>query len=213
MGGIQSVIPADAVCLNQRINKVKTAITAETICIVASIPIISFEKSDNTNSKIVLHDFDQIRPTLNHTSALTFDELFWMCAQWLGVPKFPSWNGFMEAITDSQEYQRAHINYLPFVNLPPSSFDYINSVLIFAADESKKLGLKTCFVTFDQPLYIKARNIVEQSKFETQIVVRLGGFHLLMSFMGTIDYIIAESGLKELWNTIYAANSIEKMMN
>lgn len=67
-------------------------------------------------------------------------------------------------------------------------------------------------MTFDRPLYIKARNIVEQSKPEPQIVVRLGGFHLLMSFIGTIGYIMAGSGLKELWNTIYAANSIEKMI-
>lgn len=40
----------------------------------------------------------------------------------------------------------------------------------------------------------------------------LGGFHLLMSFMGAIGYIMAGSGLKELWSTIYATNSIEKMM-
>jgi len=118
----------------------------------------------------------------------------------------------MEAITDSQEYQRAHINYLPFANLPPSSLDCINSVLIYVAGESKKLSLKTCSVTFDQSLYIKARNIVEQSKSETQSVVFLGGFRLFMSFMGTIGYIMAGSGLKELWNTIYAANWVKKMM-
>lgn len=70
----------------------------------------------------------------------------------------------MEAITDSREYQKADINFLPFVNLPPSSLDCINLVLIYAAEKCKKLGLKTCFVTFDQPLYIKARNIVEQSE-------------------------------------------------
>lgn len=33
-----------------------------------------------------------------------------------------------------------------------------------------------------------------------------------MSFMGAIGYIMAGSRLKELWSTIYAANSIEKMM-
>lgn len=33
-----------------------------------------------------------------------------------------------------------------------------------------------------------------------------------MSFMGSIGYIMAGSGLKELWNTIYTANSIDKMM-
>ncbi|KAE9523143.1 hypothetical protein AGLY_016457 [Aphis glycines] len=80
------------------------------------------------------------------------------------------------------------------------------------AQECKKLNQKTCFVTFDQPLYIKARNIVESYKSNPQIVVKLGGFHLLMSFMGSIDYIMAGSGLRELWNTIYASNSIDKMM-
>ncbi|CAI6365558.1 unnamed protein product [Macrosiphum euphorbiae] len=135
-----------------------------------------------------------------------------MCAQWLGVIKCPGWNEFMETITDSPEYQETQISFLPFVNLPPSSPDCIHSVLIFAAQECKKLNQRTCFVTFDQPLYIKARNIVESSKLNPQIVVRLGGFHLLMSFMGSIGYIMAGSGLRELWKTIYAANSIDKMM-
>jgi len=62
-------------------------------------------------------------------------------------------------------------------------------------------------------LYTKARKIVESTNIiEPKIVVRLGGVHLLMSFMGAIGYIMAGSGLKELWSTIYAANLIEKMM-
>lgn len=114
-----------------------------------------------------------------------------MCAQWLGIRKFFGWNGFIEAITDFQEYQRAHINCLPFVNLPPSSFNCINSVLIHATGENKKLGLKMGFVTFDQPLYLRARNIVEKSLSELQIVVRLGSIYLLMTFMETKGYIMA----------------------
>ena len=45
------------------------------------------------------------------------------------------------------------------------------------------------------------------------MVVRLGGFHLLMSFMRTIDNIMRGSGLKELFANIYAENSIDKMMS
>lgn len=112
----------------------------------------------------------------------------------------------------SREYQKTQISVLLFVNLPPSSPDCIYSVLIFAPQECKKLNQKTFFVTFDQPLYTKARNIVESSNLNPQIVVRLGGFHLLMSFMGSIGYIMAGSGLRKLWNTIYAANSIDKMI-
>lgn len=85
-----------------------------------------------------------------------------MCAQWLGVIKCPGWNSFMEAITKSRGHQETQISFLPFVSLPPSSHDCIYSVFIFVSQECQKLNKKTCFVNFDhQPLYIKARNIVE----------------------------------------------------
>lgn len=212
MGGIQCVVPKNAIQWNERIQKLKTVVTAETMGNIATIPIISYEKTGNMSNKIIIQDFNIIRPTVYNMTYVSPSELHWMCAQWLGVIKCPGWNGFMETITDSREYQETQIMFLPFVNLPPSSPDCIHSVLIFAAQECKKLNQRTCFVTFDQPLYIKARNIVESSKLNPQIVVRLGGFHLLMSFMGSIGYIMAGSGLRELLNTIYAANSIDKMM-
>ena len=44
------------------------------------------------------------------------------------------------------------------------------------------------------------------------VFLPLGGFHLLMSFMGSIGYIMAGSGLKEVWETVYAPKSTEKIM-
>lgn len=43
-------------------------------------------------------------------------------------------------------------------------------------------------------------------------MVRLGGFHLLMSFLGCIGYLMDGSGLKELMSTVYAVVSVEKML-
>ena len=45
-----------------------------------------------------------------------------------------------------------------------------------------------CPVTFDQPLFIKALEIVIASHDLTNVPVRirLDGFHLLMSYMGSI---------------------------
>lgn len=62
---------------------------------------------------------------------------------------------------------------------------------------------------------MKARDIVENSPnpLLSSVVVRLGGFHLLMSFMGAIGAIMACSGLKELLTTIYAANSVDKILS
>ena len=45
------------------------------------------------------------------------------------------------------------------------------------------------------------------------VVVKFGGFHLIMSYLGAIDYIMSGSGLNELWPLIYAPESIEKMLS
>jgi hypothetical protein len=64
-------------------------------------------------------------------------------------------------------------------------------------------------------VFIKARDIVEggqHSEFSC-VIVRLGEFHLLMSFMGCTGGIMARSGSKGLLITIYADHSAEKMLN
>jgi hypothetical protein len=73
---------------------------------------------------------------------------------------------------------------------------------------------KTCFVTFDQPLFFKARDIVEGGQYSelSCVVVRLGEFHLLMSFMGCIGAIMAGSCLKALFMTIQITG-LDKMLN
>jgi hypothetical protein len=75
--------------------------------------------------------------------------------------------------------------------------------LFESSERSVGHSQKTCFVTFDQPLFNKARK-PELS----YAVVRLGEFHLLMS---CICVIMAGSGLKELLMTIYADYSMDKM--
>lgn len=94
---------------------------------------------------------------------------------------------------------------MPFINLSASNLTTLYSALIYAACESKKHG-QMCIVTFDQPLFMKSIEMVksaEQNSDISGIIVRLGGFHLLMSYLGTIGYIMKGSGLEELWETVY----------
>ena len=72
-------------------------------------------------------------------------------------------------------------------------------------------NLRTCPVTFDQPLYIKATEIVASVTDLPNIFIRLGGFHLNMSYMGSLGFIMAGSGLESMWETVYAPNSIPHM--
>ena len=41
------------------------------------------------------------------------------------------------------------------------------------------------------------------------VIIRLGGFHTLMSFMGSIGYIMGGSGIKEVLSLIYAENTVD----
>lgn len=50
------------------------------------------------------------------------------------------------------------------------------------------------------------------SELRKNVIIRLGGFHLAMSFLGCIGFVMKGSGLKELLSTIYAPNSVDKML-
>lgn len=72
----------------------------------------------------------------------------------------------------------------------------------------------SCIVTFDQPLYAKALEIVLAAGKHSPlscVVLRLGGFHLRMSFMGAVGTNMAGSGLEEFWETVYGKNTVTHM--
>ena len=106
----------------------------------------------------------------------------------------------METVTNnSGDYETSKVIILPFVNLQPTSLDAIYTALMFASEESKRQGQQTCLVTFDQPLYAKAVDMIAYAASGSElssVVVRLGGLHLLMSFMGAVGYIMAEVDLE-----------------
>lgn len=155
-------------------------------------------------------DFEKATEWSNH-------DIAWILGKFLHQPCFPGWQGFMSEITSALPYVKSRVLALPFVNHPPTQLSTILTVLIYAAEESKKSGQSTCIVTFDQPLYMKAKDIVLQNNSEhgelSNVIVRLGGFHLLMSFLGSIGFLMTGSGLAELWSTVYASASIPHMLS
>ena len=65
-------------------------------------------------------------------------------------------------------------------------------------------------LTFDQPLYLKA-NHLKHSHLDEKIHARVGGFYQLTSFLGAGCKLSEGSGIEELWENIYAKNTIAKM--
>ena len=68
------------------------------------------------------------------------------------------------ATNDMKYYDTSKVKRLPFIYLDPSNPSIIYNALCFAADACLKQKQCHCVVTFDQPLYWKAVNIVERSE-------------------------------------------------
>ena len=99
----------------------------------------------------------------------------------------------MQIIYDGENSDMSRIEILPFINLDPTKESTIYTALCFAKDQIEKAGQSVCPVTFDQPLYMKASEIIAASpELKTCLVTRLGGFHLIMSYMGALDYIMGD---------------------
>lgn len=131
----------------------------------------------------------------------------------------PGWFGFMEKYHQFVvTFEISKVIPLPFVNAPPSEYGTIFTVLIEAAAKAKTHDQKHVCVTFDQPLYWNARDILASINVENDpynlksIILVIGGFHALMSYLGSIGFIMEGSGLKEAFCTIYAEGSAEKAL-
>jgi hypothetical protein len=109
---------------------------------------------------------------------------------------------------------KAEVVFLPMIDLSASDDTFIYSTLHFIATQAKFYNY-TPMLTFDQPFWWKALLILENTELSSPIkgiILRLGGFHTLMSFLGCIGHLMEGSGLKELLCFIYADNTVPQML-
>lgn len=115
----------------------------------------------------------------------------------------------------SLPYTKSKIIALLLLNQPTSNHNTIFRVLKYVVEDTTKLDQSSCIVTFDQPLYIKAKDIVASAPFGelSNAIVRLGGFHPMMSYLGSFGYIMNNSGLTKWWSTVYGAATVLHMLS
>ena len=94
----------------------------------------------------------------------------------------------MSDISTGEYPGKSTISLLPIIDLNPTDMTCIYSTLKFVQSQAKDLNIVTPIITFDQPLYIKAMEIIKAKTMD--MVVMLGGFHLLMSFLGSIGGVM-----------------------
>ena len=70
-------------------------------------------------------------------------------------------------------------------------------------------------LTFDQHLYWKALTIIQSQPDGSDLkgmVLRLGGFHMQMSFLGSIGHLMAGSGLQERIEVVFTGNAVRHVL-
>lgn len=211
MGMIQSITPKPTGSSSQGIKRVTGTYGKQIIRNTPQIRLQTFERNNEVKGLQAV----TVEMIANEDSiSLRTADLIFMYAKLEEIPRIPGWNGFMEQLTANKSYAVSNIVTLPFINASPSDYNTIYTTLLTAAERAHKANQKVCVVTFDQPLFQKACDIVASSSDPRlkNVVVRLGGMHLLMSFMGCIGYVMAGSGLKEVLSLIYAPVSVDKML-
>ena len=124
------------------------------------------------------------------------------------------WSGLIQYVHKGNHPEKPSIVFMPMIDMNPTDMSCIYSTLKFVSNQTKSYDV-TPIITFEQPLWWKAMTIIEsehQNSNLRQMILRLGGLHIEMSFLGCMGHLMASSGLQELLETIYAKNAVAHML-
>lgn len=242
MGGVMCVTPSEKVTTNKCVPRIKKPLTAREITKFGKQNLnTTFTKPKKSGFLgVTVLDLNTDFPIEKKITLAPLD-FAWIFSKKNKELNYKGWHGFMESVHAQKDFKKSRIIYLPFINNPPNKYETVYTALLQAEAQRQQSKLADIFVTFDQPLYLKAREIkflvaqrakaarearkakeangedVEDEEdvkdiFE-HVHIRLGGFHLAMSFLGCIGFVMKGSGLKNILCTIYAENTVDKLLD
>ena len=101
--------------------------------------------------------------------------------------------------------KKTQIVYLPLIDKAPADPATITSALLKAQAVTGATGQEYVIFTADQQLYKVAVHVMwENQALFSNVYLRLGGLHLLMSYVGSIGSLIAASGMTEILSEAFA---------
>jgi hypothetical protein len=188
------------------------------------IPRLELASNNVHNAKIAIHYYKAVKgnrvplvydklPVVSVADIWKYLDVMWKVS-WLLRPNRPGLSGTMQAICKGVHPGKASIHFLQMLDMDPTDMSCIYSTLHFIASENQRHG-STPIVTFDQPLWWKAKTIMahegERSDL-VQIILILGGFHTTMSYLGCIGHLMQSSGLTDVLELVYAENAVTHML-
>ena len=169
-----------------------------------AIPIENYHAPDKPILNQVV-----LPPVVEEQFKASFINLLWSCSR-VFLEKRTSWSGYMSVKADVQPLEKSVVTVLPVINLSGTNMTALHSLMCFVVEQTKNNKLPMPSIIFDQPLYVKAYEIAMSNKIE--IFVQLGGFHQLMSFLGSIGTLMERSGLRRALETVHIPLTVGNMM-
>ncbi len=101
--------------------------------------------------------------------------------------------------------------YLPLIGMPPAHSDTIMTAMSKAQELTQEIGENFTLFTADQQLYRVALEVqwMHPNLFPN-LIPRLGGMHMLMSFVGAIGTLMVETGLAQILESVFGG--VQKML-
>lgn len=190
----------------------RVTVTAKDIHEVGKIDIRHYTAPTNNFRKLEYKKF--MLSEVQTSEKMTNVDLLWKTV-FAARPKRPGWSGFMQHVSEGIHPGTSSSRLLPMIDMDPGDLTCIYSTLCFVSDHAKRYDV-TPVVTFDQPLWWKATSIIENEKEGSplkSVVLRLGGFHTLMSYLSCIGHVMEGSGLKEILEQVFNRNTVTHIMS
>ena len=111
----------------------------------------------------------------------------------------PSWTGFNILVRNEHVVAKDSVGYLPTINAPATDMSTVYQVLTTSLQIKETLSLQSIVVVFDQALYAKATEIKwKHSAHFNDIVLRMGVFHTICTFLAVIGKGFQDVGLRDV---------------
>ena len=125
----------------------------------------------------------------------------------------PGWTAYN--IKHNQPLPKSVLHYLPIIEAPATELATISHVMKSVIDNLDRLKCDAAVLVFDQAIYSKAQQIRwTDTVLCDRLVLRLGEFHTLCSFLTTVSSRFRNSGLEDILieSGIVAAGSMNSVL-
>ena len=126
----------------------------------------------------------------------------------------PEYNGYNTGAACRQGHSaqpKTKAVYLPLIGMIPSHPDTMMTSMAFAQVYTRNIGQQFVVFTCDLQLYGVALEVqwTYPERF-SNVILRLGGMHSLLSFVGSIGTLTADTGLSDIMSSVFGG--VSKML-